>query len=87
MSIIESLKAQLKTLEAQRREHEKAANAIRRNEVKIRKALSSVASLSHSRDPLSVRTQPLGACAIDQAPFLFGVIRRSDARVILTMRS
>jgi energy-converting hydrogenase Eha subunit H len=45
MSIIESLKAQLKTLEVQRREHEKAANAIRRNEVKIRKALSSVASL------------------------------------------
>jgi energy-converting hydrogenase Eha subunit H len=46
MSITESLKAQLKTLEAQRRQHEKAANAIRRNEVKIRKALSSVASLS-----------------------------------------
>jgi len=45
MSITESLKAQLKTLEAQRREHEKAANAIRRNEVKIRKALASVASL------------------------------------------
>jgi hypothetical protein len=45
MSITESLKAQLKTLEGQRREHEKAANAIRRNEVKIRKALSSVASL------------------------------------------
>jgi len=30
-----SLKAPLKTLEAQRREHENAANAIRRNEVKI----------------------------------------------------
>jgi energy-converting hydrogenase Eha subunit H len=45
MSIIESLKTQLKSLEAQRREHEKAANAIRRNEVKIRKALASVASL------------------------------------------
>ena len=45
MSIIESLKAQLKTLEAQRREHEKAANAIRRNEVKIRKALTCVVSL------------------------------------------
>lgn len=45
MSITESLKAQLKILEGQRREHEKAANAIRRNEVKIRKALSSVASL------------------------------------------
>lgn len=45
MSIVESLKVQLKTLEGQRREHEKAANAIRRNEVKIRKALSSVASL------------------------------------------
>ncbi len=45
MSIIESLKAQLKTLEAQRRVHEKAANAIRRDEAKIRKALSSVASL------------------------------------------
>lgn len=27
MTIIESLKAQLKSLEAQRREHEKAANA------------------------------------------------------------
>lgn len=45
MSIIESLKAQLKTLEAQRRGHEKAANAIRRQEVKVRKALVSVASL------------------------------------------
>jgi hypothetical protein len=45
MSIIESLKAQLRSLEAQRREHEMAVNAIRRNEVKIRKALASVASL------------------------------------------
>jgi hypothetical protein len=45
MSIAESLKVQLKTMEAQRREHEKAANTIRRNEVTIRKALSSVASL------------------------------------------
>jgi hypothetical protein len=45
MSITESLKGQLIQLTAQRREHEKAANAIRRNEVKIRKALSSVASL------------------------------------------
>ena len=45
MSIIESLKAQLKTLEAQRREHEKAANAIRRNEVKVRKALASVSAI------------------------------------------
>jgi hypothetical protein len=32
-------------LEAQRREHEKAANSIRRNEVKIRKTLASFASL------------------------------------------
>jgi hypothetical protein len=45
MSITESLKDQLIQLTAQRREHEKAANAIRRNEVKIRRALSSVASL------------------------------------------
>lgn len=45
MSITESLKAQLKQLETQRRIHEKAAHAIRRDEVKIRKALSSVASL------------------------------------------
>jgi hypothetical protein len=45
MSIAESLKGQLDQLTAQRREHEKAANAIRRNEVKVRKALSSVASL------------------------------------------
>jgi hypothetical protein len=44
-TIIESLKAQLKTLEGQRRQHEKATNALRRNEVKIRKALSFVASL------------------------------------------
>jgi hypothetical protein len=44
MNIIETLKAQLKTLEGQRREHEKAACVIRRNEVKVRKALSSVAS-------------------------------------------
>jgi energy-converting hydrogenase Eha subunit H len=48
MNIIESLKAQLKQLESQRREHEKAANIIRRNEVKVRKALSSVASLPQS---------------------------------------
>lgn len=48
MSIIESLKAQLKTLEAQRRESTRRplANAIRRNEVKIREALASVASLA-----------------------------------------
>jgi hypothetical protein len=45
MNIIETLKAQLKQLEGQRREHEKAASVIRRNEVKVRKALSSVASL------------------------------------------
>ena len=45
MFTVESLKALLKSLEAQRREHEKAANAIRRNEVKIRKALASVAFL------------------------------------------
>ena len=45
MNITETLKAQLKTLEGQRREHEKAAAGIRRNEVKVRKALTSVASL------------------------------------------
>ena len=45
MSITESLKGQLIQLTAQRREHEKAANAIKRNEIKVRKALSSVASL------------------------------------------
>ena len=37
-------RAQLKILEAQRREHDKAANAIRRQEVKVQ-GLSSVASL------------------------------------------
>jgi len=36
---------QVKTLEAQRREHEKAANSIRRNEMKMRKTLASVTSL------------------------------------------
>ena len=46
MNIVETLKAQLKTLEGQRREHEKAANVIRRQEVKVRKALTSVASLA-----------------------------------------
>jgi hypothetical protein len=45
MNIIESLKAQLAQLTAQRREHEKAVNVIKRNEVKVRKALSSVSSL------------------------------------------
>jgi len=45
MNITETLKAQLKILEGQRREHEKAAAVIRRNEVKVRKALTSVASL------------------------------------------
>jgi hypothetical protein len=48
MSITESLKAQLKTLEAQRRVHEKAAAALRRDEAKIRKAIASVASLPSS---------------------------------------
>lgn len=46
MYITETLKAQLKTLKGQRREHEKSANTIRRQEVKVRKALSSVASLA-----------------------------------------
>ena len=41
----EALKNQLNTLVAQRREHEKAIGAIRRQEVKVRKALAAVASL------------------------------------------
>ena len=45
MNIVETLKAQLKQLEGQRREHEKAANSIRRNEVNVRKALASVGFL------------------------------------------
>lgn len=44
-AIVEQLKAQLKQLEAERREHEKAAAKIRAQEVKVRKALASVASL------------------------------------------
>ena len=35
MNIVENLKARLKQLESQGREHEKAANTIRRNEVKV----------------------------------------------------
>ena len=38
MPITDSLKTQLTQLTAQRREHEKAVNAIKRNEIKIRKA-------------------------------------------------
>jgi hypothetical protein len=53
MNIVETLKAQLKTLEGQRREHEKAAGVIRRNEVKVRKALSSVASLPAAQPQVS----------------------------------
>ncbi len=45
MSITESLKAQLTALVAQRREHEKAVAGIKRNELKVRKALASVAGL------------------------------------------
>jgi len=48
MSITDTLKAQLKTLETQRRIHEKAAAALRRDEAKIRKAIASVASLPSS---------------------------------------
>jgi len=47
MSITDTLKAQLKTLETQRKVHEKAA-ALRRDEAKIRKAIASVASLPSS---------------------------------------
>ena len=45
MNITESLKAQLAQLTAQRREHEKAVAGIKRNELKVRKVLTSVASL------------------------------------------
>ena len=48
MSITDTLKTQLKTLETQRRIHEKAAAALRRDEAKIRKAIASVASLPSS---------------------------------------
>jgi len=48
MSITDTLKAQLKTLETQRKVHEKAAAALRRDETKIRKAIASVASLPSS---------------------------------------
>lgn len=44
-AIVEQLKAQLKQLEADRREHEKAANQIRVMEAKVKKALASVQSL------------------------------------------
>lgn len=44
-SIVEQLKAQLKQLEAERREHEKSAAKIRAKEAKVRKALAAVASL------------------------------------------
>ena len=44
-AIVEQLKAQLKMLEAERREHEKAAARIRAQEAKVRKALASVATL------------------------------------------
>jgi len=45
MSITESLKAQLTQLTAQRREHEKAVNTIKRNEIKVRKAIAQIATL------------------------------------------
>jgi hypothetical protein len=45
MPITDSLKAQLATLVAQRREHEKAVNVIKRNEIKVRKAIAQLASL------------------------------------------
>lgn len=45
MSITESLKVQLAQLTNQRREHEKAANAIRKQEVKVRQAIANLASL------------------------------------------
>jgi hypothetical protein len=45
MSITESLKAQLTQLTVRRREHEKAVNTIKRNEIKVRKAISQIATL------------------------------------------
>ena len=44
-AIVEQLKAQLKQLEESRREHEKAVAGIKRQEVKVRKALASVSAL------------------------------------------
>jgi hypothetical protein len=41
----EALKTQLNTLVNQRRTHEKAAANIRRQELKVRKAMAAVASL------------------------------------------
>jgi hypothetical protein len=74
MSITESLKAQLKTLEAQRHEHEKAANAIRRNEVKIRKPflLCHLCPLSLSREPASIRFEVNGEWTRVHSPFIWG---------------
>ena len=46
MPITDNLKAQLATLVAQRREHEKAVNVIKRNEIKVRKAIAQLASLA-----------------------------------------
>jgi hypothetical protein len=48
MSITDTLKAPLKTLETQRKVHEEAAVALRRDEAKIRKAIASVARLPSS---------------------------------------
>lgn len=45
MSLTDTLKSQLAQLTAQRREHEKAANTIKRNEIKVRKAIAQLATL------------------------------------------
>jgi hypothetical protein len=55
MNITETLKAQLKTLETERKTHEKAANTIRKQEVKIRQALTNLSSLNSNSQTSTVQ--------------------------------
>jgi hypothetical protein len=57
MNITETLKAQLKSLETERKTHEKAANLIRKKEVKVRQAVTNLASLSNSTTPAPATVQ------------------------------
>ena len=55
MNITETLKAQLKTLETERKTHETAANTIRKQEVKIRQALTNLSSLNSNSQTSTVQ--------------------------------
>lgn len=74
MSITESLKAQLKTLEGQRREHERPLTpsvAMKRRSARLF-PLFRLYPLSPSREPLSIRVEVTGEWTRVHSPFICG---------------